>query len=166
MPQPISESDRSSFNPSPSFATALDCNPELASCNAVESHSPEVPRSVTIDPVYVTGAADSAARELVRRYDASAPARCATEQSNAAISCGLAAVSAASTAAAAPSVVALFLAGSATLGAAVQCVRDISIVRDCDERSKAIANAEVDCATSNGVLLSGPSSELICLVVR
>ena len=166
MPQPISGSDRSDFSPPPSFETSGACNPELASCNAVTSKAPEIPRSVTIDPVYVPGEADSAAHELVRRYDASASPRCSTEQTNAVLSCGLAAVAAASTAVAAPSVIGLVLTGSTTVGAAVQCVRDISIALDCKERSAAVADAEADCTSRNGVLLTGASSELVCLVVR
>ena len=166
MPQPISESDRSGFSPPTSFETADACNPEVASCDAVTSQAPENPRSVTVDPVYVTGEADSAACELVRRYDASAPPRCSTEQNNALLTCGLAAVAAASTAAAAPSVIGVVLAGSTMVGAAVQCARDIKIVLDCQERSDAVANADADCTSRDGVLLTGASSELVCLVVR
>ena len=164
MPQPISGSDRFGLSAPPSFETAAACNSELASCEVTPT--PESPHSITIDPVYVTGKADSGAHELVRRYDASAPSRCSTEQSNALISCGLAAVAAASTAAAAPSLVGVVLAGSTTVGAAVQCVRDVRILLDCQERSDAVANADADCTSRKGVLLNGASSELVCLVVR
>jgi hypothetical protein len=165
MPEPIAGSDRAPFNPATSFETSPACNAELACCNET-TLTAETPRPITSPPPYVNSEADSAARELVRRYDASAPAQCGNEKTNAVLSCASAAIAAASTAVSTPSLVGFVLGLGATAGAAARCARDIAAAVHCEERAQTVADVSTDCTARNGVLLTGVDSELICLVVR
>jgi len=166
MPNPITCSDRSLFSSPGAFETGDACNPELASCGPPPAAAAEVPRSVTIAPVDVTGESDSAARQLVRRHDASASPGCGPEQAKAVLSCTLAATTAVGTALTTPSGIGLVLGLIGTARTAAQCAGDVSLALECKDRSEAIANANADCTARGGVLLTGANTELICQVTR
>jgi len=165
MPAPVNNnSSPSEFSRFVESATA--CDPAVASCPPTDTAPPTEGslQPITIGPVYVSGDSNPATRELVRRFDASTPSGCAAAQSNAVVTCLLAATAAGTTVATAPSVIGFAMGLATTVGLATQCARDISGSLDCEERTRALTDANVDCADRGGILLNGASSELVCLV--
>lgn len=121
---PVSSPNSSYYDPNAQFTPADGSPPANSSSGSA------APREVSIPPLTIVG--DAGAQQLVQRHDAERkPPDCSTEGATAAVSCGKAALAAATGIVAATTVAGTALAAAATFAEGISCAKDLLAYRDC-----------------------------------
>ncbi len=160
MPSPISSANSSVYDRTQLVSDA-------SGDSSTMSWAPEPPvKVVTIEPVLIEG--EASRNDLVAAYEQSKRRvpECQNEALAAAVGCGAAALSTASTLAAAPTGIGLAVGMGATVVNVTNCWRLIDAYNDCRELGAARAEVAERCEERGGVPLSGVAdNELVCLMV-
>lgn len=127
MPDPISSTNSSYYDPNAQFTPADVADPSRAASSPVSS-APASP--VTIPEVVITG--DGGARQLVKNYDAALERPdCSYEGGAAALACGKAGLTAAGSVLLTTTVVGTGIAVAMTLAEGVECGKELRAYYDC-----------------------------------
>jgi hypothetical protein len=129
MPDPISSTNRSCYDPNAQFTPADADGGVSSAASGTTSSAPAAPE-VSIPPVVITG--DAGARQLVENYDAALERPdCSLEGATAALSCGKAGLVAAGSIALSSTVVGTGIAIAMTFAEGVECGKDLRAYYDC-----------------------------------
>jgi hypothetical protein len=129
MPDPVSSTNRSYYDPNAQF-TPADGDGGASAASGTPSNAPAAASEVSIPPVVIT--ADVGARQLVENYDAALERPdCSLEGATAALSCGKAGLVAAGSIALSSTVVGTGIAIAMTFAEGVECGKDLRAYYDC-----------------------------------
>lgn len=130
MTTPVSNTNRSFYDPNAQSGSADPCDPSNASCGPSPEPASPSPREVTIPPVAINGEAGS--QQLVKQLDAARRAPdCSLEGKNAALSCAKAGIAAAGGALLSTTVVGAAVGAAAAFAEGISCGKDLRTYYDC-----------------------------------